>query len=48
VPTELQVFSLVHQTHPPAADPAEDAVMGNRLPHGLGVRSHLRECYGET
>ena len=36
VATELEVFRLVHHTHAPAADPAEDAVMGNRLPYGLG------------
>jgi hypothetical protein len=41
VATELQVFRLVHDTHAPAADLAEDAVMGNRLPHGLGGRGHL-------
>ena len=40
VATELEVFCLVHDTHPPAADLAEDAVMGNRLPHGLGGRGH--------
>ncbi len=40
VATELQVFCLVHHTHAPAADPAEDAVMGDRLPHGLGGRGH--------
>jgi len=22
--------------------------MGNRLPHGVGGRSHWRECYGEA
>jgi hypothetical protein len=26
--------------HAPAADPAEDAVMGHRLTHGLGGRGH--------
>jgi hypothetical protein len=35
VATELQVFRLVDHTHPPAADLVEDAVMGDRLPHGL-------------
>src|SRR6266851_6617943 len=34
VATELEVFRLVHNTHTPAADLADDAVMGNRLPHG--------------
>ena len=33
--TELQIFRLVHHPHPPAADLAEDAVMGDRLPYGL-------------
>ena len=42
VATELEVFRLVHHTHAPAADLAEDAVMGNRLPHGLGGRGHWR------
>jgi len=40
VATELQVFRLIYNTHAPAADPAEDAVMGNRLTHGLGGDSH--------
>jgi hypothetical protein len=40
VATEFQVFRLVHYTHAPATDPAEDAVMRNRLPHGLGERGH--------
>jgi hypothetical protein len=35
VATELEVFGLIHHTHAPAANLAEDAVMGNRLPHGL-------------
>ncbi|HXW90498.1 MAG TPA: hypothetical protein VEK33_08120 [Terriglobales bacterium] len=46
VTTQLQVFRLVHHAHAPAADPAEDAVMGNRLPHGWWGCSHLRECVG--
>jgi len=46
VTTKLQVFRIVDHTHAPAADPAEDAVMGNRLPHGLGGRGHWREWYG--
>jgi hypothetical protein len=46
VATELEVFSLVHHAHAPAADPAEDAVMGHRLTNGLGGRGHWRECYG--
>ena len=35
VSTKLQVFRLVYNTHAPAADFAQDAVMGNRLTHGL-------------
>jgi hypothetical protein len=41
VSAELQVFSLIHNTHSAAADPAEDAVMGNRLTNGLGGLGHL-------
>ena len=40
VATELEVFRLINHTHPPAADPAQDAVMGNCLSHGLGGRGH--------
>jgi hypothetical protein len=40
VATELEVFCLIHDTHSPTADHAEDAVMGNRLPHRLGGRIH--------
>ena len=43
VAIQLQVFRLIHYAHAPTADFAEDAVMGNRLPHGLGVGSHWRE-----
>ena len=46
VATELQVFRLVHHAHAPAADLAEDAVMGNRLPHGLGGRGHWVDMLG--
>jgi len=46
VSAELQVFSLIHNTHSAAADPAEDAVMGDRLPHGLGGRGHLVDMLG--
>ena len=46
VATELQVLRLIHHSHAPAADLTEDAVMGDRLPHGLGWRGHWRECYG--
>ena len=40
VATQLQVFRLIHHTPAPTADPAEDAVMGNRLTHGLGGDCH--------
>ncbi len=46
VATELQVFRLIHQTHAPTADLAEDAVMGNRLPHGLGRSGHWVDMLG--
>jgi len=38
--TELQVFCLIDDPHPAPADFAEDAVMGNCVPHGLGRSSH--------
>jgi len=40
VATELEVLRLIHNAHAPTADPAEDAVVGNRLPYGLGGRGH--------
>src|SRR5579864_1387849 len=43
VATQLEVFRFVYHTHAPAADLADDAVMGNRLSHGLGGRGHWRE-----
>ena len=46
VATELQVFRLIHHTHSAAADLAEDAVVGNRLPHGLGRRGHWVDMLG--
>jgi hypothetical protein len=46
VATELEVFRLVHYTHATAADPAQYAVMGNRLPHGLGGRGHWVDMLG--
>jgi hypothetical protein len=46
VATELEVFGLVHYTHATAANLAEDAVMGNRLPHGLGGRGHWVDMLG--
>ena len=44
VAPELQVFGLVHHTHPPATDLAEDAVVRNRPPHGLEGVAIEREC----
>jgi hypothetical protein len=41
--TELEVFGFVHNSHPPATDPAEYAVMGNRLPRGLEGRGHCQK-----
>jgi hypothetical protein len=46
VTTELEVFCFIYHTHAPAADFAEDAVMGNRLPYGLGGRGHWVDMLG--
>ena len=46
VATELEVFRLIHHAHATAADLAEYAVMGNRLPHGLGGRGHWLDMLG--
>jgi hypothetical protein len=46
VATELQVFSFVDHTHAPTADFAQDAVMGNRLPHGFGRSGHYLDMLG--
>src|ERR1700687_2996920 len=46
VPTELEVFRLIHNTHAPAPDLAVDAVMGNRLTDGLGWRGHWLDMLG--
>jgi hypothetical protein len=46
VAAQLQVFRLVDHTHTAATDLAEDAVMGNRLPHGLGGRGHWLDMLG--
>ena len=43
VAAELQVFGLVNHTHAAAADLADDAVMGNRPPDGLGGHGHCRK-----
>ena len=40
VAAELYVFGFVDHTHSAASDPAEDAVVGNGLPDGLGGRGH--------
>jgi hypothetical protein len=44
--TEFEVFSLVDDTHPTTADLAQDAVMGNRLTHGLGGNGHWVDMLG--
>jgi len=46
VAAELKVFRLVHHAHAPATDLAEDAVMRNRLPWGLGWRGHWLDMLG--
>ena len=44
--TKPEVFGLIHHAHTAAADLAENAVMGNRLPHGLGGRGHWVDMLG--
>jgi len=44
-PTNQQL-GLIYDAHAPAADLGEYAVMGNRLPHGLGGRSHSVDMLG--
>jgi hypothetical protein len=46
--TELEVFRIVDHTHSPAADPAEDAVMGDRSTDGLGGRVHWRNVKAQS
>jgi hypothetical protein len=46
--TELYILGFIHHTHSPSADLAQDAVMGNGLPNGLGRCSYWRKCYGEA
>jgi hypothetical protein len=43
--TELEVFCLVNHAHTTTPDLAEDAVMGNRLPHG-GRSGHWPDMLG--
>jgi len=43
---EFEVFRLIHDSHAPAADFAQDAVMGHHLPHGLGGRGHWLDMLG--
>jgi hypothetical protein len=45
VATQLQVFRFVDDTHASAPDLAEEAVMGNHLPHGLRRSGHWHEWY---
>jgi hypothetical protein len=47
VTTQLQVFRLIDYSHSPATNLAEDAVMGNRLPHGFRGNGHWPECQVE-
>jgi len=46
VATELEVFRLIYYAHASTADLAENAVMGNRLTHGLGRRGHWLDMLG--
>jgi hypothetical protein len=46
VAIQLEVFRLIHNAHAPTADLAQDAVMGNRLPDGLGGCSHWVDMLG--
>jgi len=47
VAIQLEVFRLIHNAHAPAAELAQDAVMGNRLPDGLGWRGHCTDVSRE-
>ena len=46
VAAELQIFGFVDHSHAAAADFSKDAVMGNRLPHGLGGDCHWIDMLG--
>ncbi len=43
---ELEIFGLVDDTHASSADLVEDAVMGDRLSHGLRGRGHWLDMLG--
>jgi hypothetical protein len=43
VPSESQIFSFIHHTHPPASDLTEDAIVGNSLPYGFRRYGHWRQ-----
>src|ERR1700739_3559359 len=47
VATKLKVFRLINHTHAPAADLAQDAVMGDGLTYGIGRSSHWRDGTGK-
>ena len=46
VATEFQVFGFKNYPHTATADLAVDAVMRNRLPHGLGRSGHSLDMLG--
>jgi len=43
---KLEILSVVNHTHATAADPADDAVVRDRLSHGLGGRGHWLAMLG--
>jgi hypothetical protein len=44
--TQLEVFGVIHDTHATTGNPADDAVMGDPLPRGLGERGHWVDMLG--